>query len=85
MAGLAVGAVVGMAAEWLADVADRAFNARYYSFVHGTKGRLDTLPEAVRLQQPVNVNVNVQAQLDRNKIAKETSDRLVREMLLKGV
>ncbi|QKE11348.1 tape tail measure protein [Thermus phage phiFa] len=85
LAGLAVGAVVGMAAEWLADVADRAFNARYYSFVHGTKGRFDTLPEAVRLQQPVNVNVNVQAQLDRNKIAKETSDRLVREMLLKGV
>ena len=85
VAGLVAGMVVSMAADWVADIADRAFNSRYYTYIAGTKGRFDDMQSPVRLQQPVNVNVQVQAELDRNKIAKETVDKLVRELVHNGV
>jgi DNA repair exonuclease SbcCD ATPase subunit len=85
IAGLLAGLVVSVVADWVADIADRAFNSKYYTFAYGTKGRFDDMPSPVRLQQPVNVNVQVQAELDKNKIAKETTDRLVKELIHAGV
>ena len=85
LAGLVAGILVSLAADWVADIADRAFNPKYYTYAFGTKGRFDNIPTPVRLEQPVNVNVQVQAEMDRNKIAKETVDKLVRELVHKGV
>jgi len=86
IAGLLAGLAVSVVADWVADIADRAFNAKYYTFAYGTKGRFDDMPSPVRLQQqPVNVNVQVQAALDKNKIAKETTERLVKELIHAGV
>lgn len=85
LAGLVAGLVVSAAAGWVADIADRVFNPKYYTYTLGTKGRFDNIPIPVRLEQPVNVNVQVQAEMDRNKIAKETVDKLVRELVHKGV
>lgn len=86
IAGLLAGVAVSIVADWVADIADRAFNSKYYTFAYGTKGRFDDMPSPVRLQQqPVNVNVQVQAELDKNKIAKETTERLVKELIHAGV
>ncbi len=85
IAGLLAGLAVGLLADWVADIADRTFNSKYYTFTYGTKGRFDDMPSPVRLQQPVNVNVQVQAELDKNKIAKDTAERLVKELIHAGV
>ncbi len=85
IAGLLAGLAVSVVADWISDIADRAFNSKYYTFAYGTKGRFDYTTSPVRLQQPVNVNVQVQAELDKNKVAKETTDRLVRELIHSGV